>query len=95
MTLSATISVVLADDHAMVREALAQILHESGCLRIVGQAANGPETLDTVAKTRPAAAQMEIRWAKSLRNWPSIQSTAALTVVGRAKPRMRTSKKCG
>ena len=51
--MSATISVVLADDHAMVREALAQILQESGCLRIVGQAANGPETLDMVAKSRP------------------------------------------
>jgi DNA-binding NarL/FixJ family response regulator len=50
---TATISVVLADDHAMVRHALAQILQESGCLRVVGQAANGTETLDTVAKHRP------------------------------------------
>ncbi len=53
MTLPGTISVVLADDHAMVRHALAQILQESGCLRVVGQAANGPETLDSVAKNRP------------------------------------------
>ena len=31
MSHTATISVVLADDHAMVRHALAQILQESGC----------------------------------------------------------------
>ncbi len=53
MAVATTINVVLADDHAMVREALAQILEESGCLRVVGQAANGPAMIDTVAKTRP------------------------------------------
>jgi DNA-binding NarL/FixJ family response regulator len=53
MTQSAAIKVVLADDHAMVRHALAQILQESGSLRVVGQAANGPETSSTVEKLRP------------------------------------------
>jgi DNA-binding NarL/FixJ family response regulator len=47
-----TIRVVLADDHAMVREALAQIL-ESGGLRVVGQAASGPEAQEAVARTVP------------------------------------------
>jgi DNA-binding NarL/FixJ family response regulator len=47
------IRVVLADDHAMVREALAQILQESGCLQVVGQAANGAEALETAAGARP------------------------------------------
>src|SRR5690242_6076893 len=47
-----TIRVVLADDHAMVREALAQILQESGSIRVVGQAANGPEALEATAKAR-------------------------------------------
>ena len=37
----APIRVVLADDHAMVREALAQILQESGFIRVVGQASDG------------------------------------------------------
>jgi DNA-binding NarL/FixJ family response regulator len=53
MTVPATINVVLADDHAMVRHALAQILQESGSLRVIGQAANGPEAVDMVAKHRP------------------------------------------
>jgi DNA-binding NarL/FixJ family response regulator len=47
------IQVVLADDHAMVREALAQILAESGCIRVVGQGADGLQAMDIVARTRP------------------------------------------
>ncbi len=34
MAVRSEIRVVLADDHAMVREALAQILKESGCIRV-------------------------------------------------------------
>ncbi len=48
-----TIRVVLADDHAMVREALAQILQESGCIQVVGQAATGPEAVEITAGARP------------------------------------------
>ena len=47
------IRVVLADDHAMVREALAQILQESGCIRVVGQAADGPGAVDVATRARP------------------------------------------
>jgi DNA-binding NarL/FixJ family response regulator len=47
------IRVVLADDHAMVREALAQILNDSGSIEVVGQAADGAEAIDVVATTRP------------------------------------------
>ena len=51
--MASEIRVVLADDHAMVREALAQILQESGCIRVVGQAADGPGAIDTALKARP------------------------------------------
>jgi DNA-binding NarL/FixJ family response regulator len=47
------IRVVLADDHPMVREPLAQILEESGRVRVVGQAATGPEALEVAARTLP------------------------------------------
>ncbi len=53
MDSSPVIRVVLADDHAMVREALAQILEESGCIRVAGQAANGPEVLEITARVQP------------------------------------------
>src|SRR5438093_2700262 len=82
MTLSATISVVLADDHAMVREALAQILQESGCLRIVGQAANGPETLDTVAKTRPDVLVLDY-------SMPNLDTPSAIETLLRRSPNLK------
>ena len=53
MSAHADIRVVLADDHAMVREALAQILEESGCIKVVGQAADGPGAVDTATRVRP------------------------------------------
>jgi len=53
MSARTDIRVVLADDHAMVREALAQILEESGCIKVVGQAADGPSAVDTATRVRP------------------------------------------
>ena len=45
--------VVLADDHAMVREALAQILEESGSIRVVGQASDGAAAIEAAASAQP------------------------------------------
>ena len=53
MVAHGNIRVVLADDHAMVREALAQILEESGCIRVVGQASDGAQLHDIVARAQP------------------------------------------
>jgi DNA-binding NarL/FixJ family response regulator len=47
------IRVVLADDHAMVREALSQILDESGSMHVVGQAADGHQVLEVAAAAKP------------------------------------------
>jgi two-component system, NarL family, invasion response regulator UvrY len=47
------IPVVLADDHAMVREALARILEDSGVVTVVGQASDGLQVLRTVEATKP------------------------------------------
>lgn len=53
MTESEPIRTLLADDHAMVREALAQILSESGRIRVVAQAASGLEALTLAAQEGP------------------------------------------
>ncbi len=53
MSAQGGISVVLADDHAMVREALAQILEDGGGIRVVGQAADGPGAVDAACRQRP------------------------------------------
>ena len=47
------IRVVLADDHTMVREALARILEESGAISVVAQASDGAETLEAVKHSEP------------------------------------------
>ena len=48
-----SIRVVLADDHKMVREALARILEDSGKINIVAQASDGTEALAAVRETQP------------------------------------------
>lgn len=45
------IPVLLADDHAMVREALARVLEESGTIDVVGQVSDGRQVLDAVEST--------------------------------------------
>ena len=46
-------SVVLADDHAMVRESLARVLEDSGSITVKGQASDGLQLLEVVRKERP------------------------------------------
>jgi len=54
MTLhNSPIRVVLADDHEMVREALARILEESGRVTIVAQTGEGPQVVELARRTAP------------------------------------------
>jgi DNA-binding NarL/FixJ family response regulator len=48
-----TIRVVLADDHALVREGTAELLERAGGIDVVGQAADGVEALALVSAMRP------------------------------------------
>ena len=47
------IRVVLADDHTMVRAALARVLEDSGKICVVAQAEDGPGAIAAVRTTRP------------------------------------------
>jgi DNA-binding NarL/FixJ family response regulator len=53
MTETGTIRVVLADDHQMVRQALAQLLEDSPGIEVVGQAGDGQEAVKLVEATAP------------------------------------------
>ena len=48
-----SISVVLADDHAMVRESLARVLEDSGAIVVNGQANDGLQLLEVVRRVHP------------------------------------------
>ncbi len=47
------IRVVVADDHAFVREGTVELLQRAGGMHVVGQAADGAEALRLVASTHP------------------------------------------
>ena len=60
--MSATpVRVLLADDQALFREALATLLEVRPEIDLVGEAANGAEALDRVAELRPDVVLMDLR----------------------------------
>ncbi len=54
------ISVVLADDHALVRAGLKRVLEESGDMEVVGEANNGAEAVQAYEIERPDVLIMDI-----------------------------------
>jgi DNA-binding NarL/FixJ family response regulator len=55
------ITVVLADDHAMVRRGLEQLLALEEDVSVVGMAKDGAEAVDLVARTRPDVVLMDLQ----------------------------------
>jgi DNA-binding NarL/FixJ family response regulator len=58
------IRVLIADDHLVVREGLATMLHATGEFEIVGQAINGQEAIDQAEKLRPDVVLIDIQMPK-------------------------------
>jgi DNA-binding NarL/FixJ family response regulator len=55
-----TIRVLLADDHAVVRDGLKILLQQAGDIRVVGEAADGREALERAQELRPDVVVMDI-----------------------------------
>jgi len=55
-----TITVLLADDHAVVRDGLRLMLEAQGDIKVVGDAANGREAVHQVKRLRPDVVVMDI-----------------------------------
>ena len=55
------IRIVLADDHALVREGIRSLLELTPDLRIVGEAAEGNEAIRLVAELDPDEGVMDVR----------------------------------
>lgn len=53
-------TIVLADDHRLVREGLRRLLEERGDLRVVGEATTGHEAVDLAAEKSPDVVLMDI-----------------------------------
>lgn len=54
------ITVLLADDHALVRRGFRRILEDDSFIRIVGEASNGLEALDMAQKLHPKVVVMDL-----------------------------------
>ncbi|MCG2715699.1 MAG: response regulator, partial [Candidatus Marinimicrobia bacterium] len=46
------INVLIADDHAIVRDGLKQIFKETSDIVVTGEAANGAEVIEKISKNR-------------------------------------------
>lgn len=65
-----TIRVLIADDHAMVRQGLAALLGAQGGFEIAGEAANGREAVHLAKKLPPGARRAPARALGSLNAGP-------------------------
>src|SRR6185312_11714773 len=57
---TATISILLVDDHALMREGLRQLLSLEADLRVVDEAMNGFEAIQKVRREQPDVVLMDI-----------------------------------
>lgn len=55
------IRIVLADDHAVVREGTCQLLEREPDIEVVGEASNGQEAIDLVESLKPQVVVMDVR----------------------------------
>jgi DNA-binding NarL/FixJ family response regulator len=58
---AATTTIVLADDHPIVREGLRTVLEREPDLAVVGEASDGIETLELVERLKPALLILDVR----------------------------------
>ncbi|MGJ8658430.1 response regulator transcription factor [Cellulophaga fucicola] len=59
--MSSTISIVLADDHSLVRDGIRSLLEEEKDLVVVAEASNGQEAIDIVEEKKPDLLIIDIR----------------------------------
>jgi DNA-binding NarL/FixJ family response regulator len=76
------VSVLLVDDHALVRAGLAALLEASGSIHVVGQCADGAEAADAVMRLEPDVVLMDL----SMPGMDGIAATRAVLAVRAGTP---------
>jgi DNA-binding NarL/FixJ family response regulator len=59
--MSQPIRILLADDHVMLRQCTAEILHKEADIEVVGEADNGQQAIDLALRIRPDIVVMDVR----------------------------------
>ena len=76
------IRVVVADDHAVVRAGLEQVIETADDVELVGTAANGAEALEICRRERPDVVLMDL-------SMPELDGVAATRQLSAAHPEIR------
>jgi DNA-binding NarL/FixJ family response regulator len=77
-----TISVVLADDHTVVRDGLRALLEANPEIKVVGDAATGRQAVEKVAELRPDIVIMDI-------SMPELNGIDAIHLILEAHPEVK------
>jgi DNA-binding NarL/FixJ family response regulator len=75
------ITVLLADDHALVRKGFRRILEDDGGIRVVGEAADGSEAIRMAAELKPQVIVMDM-------SMPGLNGTQACLEILRGQPKI-------
>jgi DNA-binding NarL/FixJ family response regulator len=70
------VTIVVADDHEMVREGLIKLLEAREDLSVIGEASNGEEAVEVVLEKRPDVVLMDI-------NMPRLSGIEAMRRIGK------------
>ncbi len=73
------IAVLIADDHAVVREGLVKLLEEQSDMKVAGEATDGMETVKRVKSLRPDVALIDIQM-------PNLNGLEAVSLIKEAVP---------
>jgi len=76
------IRVMLADDHAVVRQGLAQLLEKESDIEVVGAAADGQEAVELAARLAPDVILMDL-------SMPRLNGVEATSAIHRVLPEIR------
>lgn len=79
---SPPIRILLADDHAVVREGIAAILSRQNDVQVVAEAGNGKEAVEAWERERPDVTLMDLRM-------PVMGGVEAIAVIRRRHPESR------
>jgi len=75
------ITVALVDDQTLIRQALAALLQLAPDIKVVGEAADGPEAVALVRQTRPDVVLMDVQLSTSGTSSDGITSTAEIVAA--------------